>query len=159
MLGYLPAIYDSPILGHGSWAKDPTYLIAEREALAMMGYTISDELSTDLMEDAMIPTHSYIFGAWVDAGILGALFWGWIWVLTARILMQVHPPSLVMLPLLTFAAFSLLWDVLFSPYGAQMRIISPYYIVLILTYWPLTPYKVAEGAVNIAKQRPAHAGG
>ena len=159
MLGYLPAIYDSPILGHGSWAKDPTYLIAEREALAMMGYTISDELSIDEMEEGMIPTHSYIFGAWVDAGILGAVFWGWVWVQTVRILMQVHPPSVVLLPLLSFAAFSLLWDLLFSPYGAEMRIISPYFVVMLLAYWRNVPQKVVKGAKGVAKQSPAHTNG
>jgi hypothetical protein len=151
MLGYLPAIYDSPILGHGSWAKDPTYLIAEHQALALMGYSFADEVSTDEMEAGLIPTHSYIFGAWVDAGILGAVFWGWIWVMTLRILMQVHPSSALLMPLLCFAAFSLLWDILFSPYGAEMRIISPYYIVLVISYWRKSPHTVSEVVLGVAK--------
>ena len=36
LLGSIPAIYDSPILGHGSWARDPKYLIIERQAMAML---------------------------------------------------------------------------------------------------------------------------
>jgi hypothetical protein len=133
ILGSIPAIYDSPILGHGSWAKDPGYLLAERQALALMGYSTADEISVEDLEEGLIPAHSHIFGAWVNAGILGAVFWGWVFWMTMRALMRVYPASVAMLPLGVFCAFSLLWELLFSPYGAEWRIITPYYIVIVMS--------------------------
>ena len=155
MLGSIPAIYDSPILGHGSWAKDPTYLIEERQALAALGYSNAEEVSVDELEEGLIPAHSYIFGAWVDAGIAGAVFWVWVFFLTARSLMRVYPATVVFLPLASFFAFSLLWDLLYSPYGAQMRIVSPYYVVVLMTCLGMVFQKTVPVAVGVPKQRIA----
>jgi hypothetical protein len=139
MLGSIPAIYDSPILGHGSWAKDPSYLIAERQALALMGYTDAANFSAEELDEGLIPSHSYLFGAWVNAGFLGAVFWGWVFFLTAKALMRVYPRSVTLLPVMSFVAFSMLWDVLFSPYGATGRIIFPYYFVMLATCMSMAP--------------------
>lgn len=139
LLASLPAIYDSPILGHGSWAKDPIYLIAARQALARMGYDDAWDISSDEVEEGSIPTHSYLFGAWVSAGIVGALFWGWLFVLPARVLIRVYPPGVVLLPVASFFAFSLLWDILFSPFGMTARIIVPYYFVMLITCLSMAP--------------------
>jgi len=147
MLASIPAIYDSPILGHGSWAKDPSYLIAERQALALMGYDDAAEISIEDLEEGLIPSHSYLFGAWVSAGIVGALFWAWVLIRILRALMCLYPRSVVLLPLMTFAAFSMLWDIVFSPYGATARIIVPYYIVTIATCIAMMPGKVAESGL------------
>ena len=38
LLAELPAVYDSPILGHGSWAREPLYIIEQRQALLLLGY-------------------------------------------------------------------------------------------------------------------------
>ena len=133
LLSSIPAIYDSPILGHGSWAKDPKYLIIQRQALAMLGYQDAGDVGDEEVKSGVIPTHSYILGAWVNAGILGALFWGWVFVLTAKMLLRVYPTNFRLLPLASFAAVTMLWDILFSPYGLQQRIISPYYVVLLMS--------------------------
>jgi hypothetical protein len=133
MLSSIPAIYDSPILGHGSWAKDPLYMILQNQALARLGYTWVWDVSNEDLQEGLIPTHSYIFGAWVDGGILGAVFWGWVFVLTARALLRVYPATAVLLPAVAFVAFSLLWDILFSPYGTPGRISFPYAIVVMMT--------------------------
>jgi hypothetical protein len=132
-LSSLPAIYDSPILGHGSWARDPSYLLAEREALAVMGYIAPSSIINNEFEEGLIPSHSFLFGAWVNAGILGGVFWGWVWLLALKTLTRVYPIKFVLLPVMSFAGFALLWDILFSPYGAEMRIISPYFIVMMMT--------------------------
>jgi hypothetical protein len=133
MLGYIPAIIDSPILGHGSWAKEPKYVIMQHQALAILGYNNAEDTSLEAMQTGLIPTHSYIFGAWVDAGVLGAFFWSWVFYLTLRMVLRVHPTTAMLLPFAVYAAFGLLWDLLFSPYGGQQRIVTPYYIVLLLT--------------------------
>jgi len=153
MLGYLPAIYDSPMLGHGSWAKDPTYLIAERQALAIMGYTTAEDVSIDALQEGLIPTHSYIFGAWVDAGILGGFFWVWIFVLTARTLLRAYPGTALLLPLVSFVAFELLWDILFSPYGAEERIIFPFYVITLMTCSGMAARNKTRVATSKVKRR------
>ena len=155
LLGSIPAIYDSPILGHGSWARDPKYLIIERQALARLGYINAGDYSRTDAASGIIQTHSYIFGAWVDGGILGAVFWAWVFVLTAKMLLSVYPPTIRLLPLASFAAFTQLWDILFSPYGAQQRIVSPYYVVLIMTCMGIAARRAADAPPVTAKKRPA----
>src|SRR5258708_14335741 len=72
------AIRDSPFIGHGSWAKDPKYKAILYDRLAELGYRkMGPELESDV-----IPSHSYVFGAWVESGILGAVFWCWaLWLI------------------------------------------------------------------------------
>ncbi len=153
LLGAFAAIYDSPILGHGSWAKDWSYIIAEERALALMGYQGATDMSREELEGGVIPAHSYLLQAWVWGGIVGALFWAWVFVLTARMLMRVYPPTVVLLPVMSFMGFSLLWEILFSPYGATTRIIFPYYIVILMTCADMAPRKVVRTVTSKAKRK------
>jgi hypothetical protein len=150
LLASVPAVIDSPILGHGSFAKDPKYLIMEQQALALMGYKSAGDLDPEVFEEGVIPTHSHLMGAWVSAGILGALFWGWIWLLACKMLLRTYPAGIKLLPLAAYAAFELLWDILFSPYGAQMRLITPFYIVIVMNYLSISQ-------LNLAKVTPGRA--
>ena len=133
MVGAFFAIYDSPILGHGSWAKDPKYLLAQEQALALMGYPVEGDVSPDTLKEGLIPSHSHILGAWVDAGILGALFWILVLFMTLKRLARVQPLSAPLLPLAVFSAFTLLWDIVLSGYGAEMRMITTYHIVVVMS--------------------------
>jgi O-antigen ligase len=123
-LAAIPAIADSPLIGHGSWGRDWSYVLQRVAALQYAGYRfdVNAALGNDL-----IPSHSHILGAWVQAGILGALFWSWILILAVRAIsrMLLSPNSL---PLAAYMLFSLIWDVLFSPFGADQRFIVPAYI-------------------------------
>ena len=129
----VPAVIDSPILGHGSFSKDPKYLLIEQQALASLGYKAGD-VDPEMLEEGLIPTHSHIMGAWVYAGLLGGLFWGWTWLLVCKMLLRSYPSGIKLLPLASYVAFDLLWDILFSPYGAQARILIPFYIVIVINY-------------------------
>ncbi len=153
MLGYIPAIIDSPILGHGSWAKDPKYVLAQHQAMALMGYSAAEDFSENDIEEGYIPTHSCLFGAWVDAGIVGALFWAWVFVLAIRALLRLHSTNVVILPLMSFVAFSLLWDVLFSPFGYLGRIIMPYRVVILMTCIGMVQPKMAMATAGLAKRK------
>jgi O-antigen ligase len=154
MLGSVPAIYDSPILGHGSYPRDAAYLLAARQALAMMDYKDADNQSKEELAEGYIPMHSYILGAWVSAGILGAVFWAAVLVLILRGLMRVYPASVALLPLVSFMAFALFWGILFSPFGAEERMTSSYCIVLLMTCMAMAP-SAAERKVAVARKRPA----
>ena len=72
------AVFDSPILGHGSNAKDPKYLEMYEDMLLQAGLRQGEYQEQTVAEVAAIPTHSHLMGAWVTAGVLGALFWGYV---------------------------------------------------------------------------------
>jgi hypothetical protein len=146
ILGSLPAIYDSPLIGHGSEAKNPKYLLIEQETLAVLGY---DQVAagfeqTEEEGSGAIPTHSYLFSAWVWAGVLGAVFWAWVWSLALRTLIRAYPRTLYLLPLVAFGAFELLWDIVYSPYGTYSRISAPYYVVIFMSCLEIVPRKAAK---------------
>jgi hypothetical protein len=123
------AILDSPFLGHGSWAKDQQYSTLLTELRRKAGYGIAAEGEEDL-----IPTHSHLLGAWVEAGLLGAIFWAWVLTLPVRVLFRTHILMDRLIPLMVFFAFLSIWDMLFSPYGAMARFVTPYYGVVMMTY-------------------------
>jgi hypothetical protein len=123
------AILDSPILGHGSWAKDHEYSLLWNELKRRAGSAASTE-----DEEGLIPTHSHLLGAWVEAGLLGAIFWVWILSLPARVLLRPLGVMDCLTPLMAFFAFFLIWDVFFSPYGAERRFVTPYYVVVMMTF-------------------------
>jgi hypothetical protein len=128
LFGSLQAIFDSPIIGHGSWARDGKYIEIMMDALREHGYNpywIDDK--SDL-----IPTHSYIFGAWVEAGIMGALFWMSILCLICYALISLFVKDSNLIILISFAGFNLLWDILFSPLGAEGRLYSAFFLALII---------------------------
>jgi hypothetical protein len=120
----LRAGLDSPVLGHGSWARDVRYL----NLLRANGYRPS---AADL-ENEPIPAHSHLVGAWVEAGLLGVPFWMWALGLTAAAVAELHRSRDELVPLAIFVAFSLGWDIFFSPYGAEARVYTPYFLLLLL---------------------------
>ncbi len=122
------AIIDSPVLGHGSWAKDFRYAALLSDRLTSLGYDPTATTS-DL---GLIPTHSYILGAWVSAGFLGGLFWFGVALLGIRLMVSLYSIRLAMAPLLMFSTVLLLWNVVFSPYGNSERVLAPYGIALCL---------------------------
>ena len=152
ILGSLPAIYDSPLIGHGSDAKEPKYLLIEQETLAVLGYDqVASGFGQSVEEGSgAIPTHSYIFSAWVWAGVLGGVFWAWVWSLTVRTLFRAYPRTLHILPLVTFCALGLLWDILFSPYGTYSRVTAPFYVVIFMSCLEIVPPKATKPAQALA---------
>ncbi len=120
------AIQDSLLLGHGSWARDMKYNFIARARGAEYGYKISASV------DDLIATHSFIFGAWVEAGVLGALFWLWVFVLPLRVLSNMARPVVPIAPLIAFFSLGLVWAILFSPFGADQRVYIPYSVVVMM---------------------------
>jgi O-antigen ligase len=127
ILGSSQAIMDSPILGHGSWAKDPRYGILMNERLEDLGYA-----PVPVAEDGLIPTHSYLFQGWVEAGVLGAVFWLATAILAVRALLRLLGARLSLAPLAAYSTFLLLWSIPFSPYSNAERISASFTIVLCL---------------------------
>jgi O-antigen ligase len=120
------AVRDSPIIGHGSYAKDQHYVDLMLEAIVAHGYTTGD------VETEGIPTHSHLMGAWVEAGILGAIFWGWVFFLAAKGLLITIGKSRELLPLTVFSGTILLWDILFSPYADMRRFTTTFFVIAMM---------------------------
>jgi hypothetical protein len=122
ILASAQAIIDSPFIGHGSWARDPKYAALMRERKAELGYKKGWDDQDDL-----IPTHSHILGAWVEAGVVGAIFWFWLLKLAVSTLLRATGAE-PLLPVFAFMAVLLCWDIIFSPYAAERRFVTTYFI-------------------------------
>lgn len=122
------AIQDSPLIGHGSWAKDRHYAELRQLMLYRLGFINRFiEPETDL-----IPTHSHLLGSWVEAGVGGALFWIGILCLIAGALRHLYASDDPLRPYLVFLMFLFIWDILFSPFGAQRRLTNGFLMVAVL---------------------------
>jgi hypothetical protein len=143
------AIIDSPVLGHGSWAKDFAYVDLLNDRLSSLGY----EMGAGSLDLGLIPAHSYLMQSWVWAGLLGGLFW--LAVLAIALWLLADPSSLGvdMAPLLVFSTILLIWNIAFSPYGSSARLLACYGIALCV----LGIRVVRKGQVDDPPARPLRA--
>ncbi len=111
------AIGDSPIVGHGSWAKDVAYVALLINILESKGLNVAG----DPYLSPLIPTHSHLFGAWVEAGIMGGVFWIVVLVIAIAAFYRCLKREDVPGTLTAYILISLVWVILFSPLGAQAR--------------------------------------
>ena len=110
------------ILGHGSWARDTKYVALLVEQLEEAGY---DEQESTALDDNVIPSHSYLFGAWVEAGVAGGLFWMYVlWLGMAAVYRTLKKTAEAHTPLIMFTMVFLTWNVLFSPFGQEHRVVA-----------------------------------
>jgi hypothetical protein len=124
------AIGQSPFLGHGSWAQrtaatdGPAIRFLNRERYTYRYPVITQESRN------VIPTHSHLLGAWVVAGILGVPFWVWLLTICFRSLAagSATPARTALIALL---GAQLVWDCLFSPFGADRRLTVPVLLISI----------------------------
>ncbi|MGI9417388.1 MAG: hypothetical protein ACR2RA_06065 [Geminicoccaceae bacterium] len=122
------AIKDSPLIGHGSWAKDRHYADLRQLMLYRLGFVNRFiEPETDL-----IPTHSHLLGSWVEAGVGGALFWVGILGMIVAALRRLYASDDPLRPYLVFLMLLFVWDILFSPFGAQRRLTNGFLMVAML---------------------------
>lgn len=125
------AVLDSPILGHGSEAKDPKYVEMLYDITVENGGWMGLE---DIQEQShgTIPTHSHLMAAWVQAGICGAIFWFYMWALAFRaiVVVSLHRPPLA--PVYGWIIIMLLWNIPFSPFGSFVRINEALAIVIVV---------------------------
>lgn len=127
----LKAAIDSPIIGHGSWPRDMKYI--EMQSDLMQEYGLKPDLrDAETGERGLIPSHSHVVGAWVWAGILGAVFWVYILGLTVRGIVRVAVARPPIAPVLCWMMVGLFWDNLFSPFGSFQRVYAAISIVLIV---------------------------
>ena len=128
MIG-LRAALDSPIIGHGSWAKDLKYFEMLTDAMIESGalaYTPDFEEDTD----GLIPGHSHIITEWVWAGIAAPIFWLYILAMIFRATVRVTILKPALAPLYTFIMIATVWSILFSPFAFDRRMSEAVLIVI-----------------------------
>jgi hypothetical protein len=129
----LRAALDSPIVGHGSWAKSVTYYEMLYDALVESGEQ-EEQVGGDILSDEgdpLIPGHSAIVTAWVWAGIAGLIFWLYMTWFILRGIARVallRPP---VAPYLMWLLISTWWDIFFSPFAGSRRIIAAALVVFV----------------------------
>ena len=125
----IPAILDSPILGHGSKAKDPYYagLILEGRNY---GYEIGMGLHHSYQYESRIPTHSMLLGTWVQAGIGGVFFWICFALLIVATLANLGAAREPLSLLIFYLGFAQLWHIPFSPFAGEHRLMTAFTLCL-----------------------------
>ncbi len=117
----MQAALDSPIIGHGSWAKDPKYYEMLYDALVESG-ALDEQVGGDILSEngePMIPGHSHIVTSWIWAGIAGLIFWLYMIWFALRGMARVailRPP---LAPIYIWFLISWFWDIFFSPFGSR----------------------------------------
>jgi len=115
------AIADSPLLGYGSWTGDKRYVDLLNRELARA--TFGTEFRVAKRIDSLLP-HSQVLQAWVEGGLLGALFF---LIYGVQLLVGLHwlafhhvPGRLT--PLYLFFLVSGFWNLLASPFLGVHRV-------------------------------------
>lgn len=127
----LAAIGDAPLLGHGSWPKDDKYIVIMEEVLARAGMNVQ----YDVRVTGLIPTHSHLFGAWVEHGLGGVAFWICVLALMGRVFVRFcNEQQHHLAPLVAYVLALFAWDIAFSPFGAERRVITALFLVTLSIY-------------------------
>jgi hypothetical protein len=125
------AVFDSPILGHGSYPKGLEYIEMYRDLLVETGIHEDMFDERNEAEVGMIPSHSHLMQAWVFAGVLGAVFWGYALVLIMRGIVRATVLRPTLSPAYCYLCVSVTWDILFSPFGYTSRIAEAFLLVVV----------------------------
>lgn len=127
----LQAALDSPIIGHGSWAKDLKYFEMLHDAMVESGMYGEQRGDIDQEADGLIPGHSHIVTAWVWAGIAGPIFWLYVAWFVCRGMAQIAVARPPLAPFYMFSFIGMFWDILFSPFAANRRFTEAVMIVVL----------------------------
>ena len=111
-------ISNNPIIGYGSYAKDKNELIRQFDK------------ETNRGKNDMLPGHSYVLGAWVYSGILGALFWIYILYLIFVFIKDKILLNDKLIGINVLLSFQMLWNILFSPFADRLNFL--FFITLVV---------------------------
>jgi hypothetical protein len=139
----LRAAMDSPIIGHGSWARDMKYIEMQHDMLQEYGME-HDLADAESIGQGLIPAHSHIIGAWVFSGCLGALFWGYLFWLVLRAIVVAAVQQPVLAPVYVWLFVGYTWNIFFSPFGSTSRVIEAFTIVAIVDLLSQAPSRAAK---------------
>ena len=116
-VGGLLAISESPFVGYGSWPLDQSYVFSRACEIMQV------KLDPNYYKRGypLIPSHSHILGAWVEAGVLGIFFFFYIFCVAARaVYLPIRDEKRLRFWLVS-TSLLLLWAILFSPISARLE--------------------------------------
>lgn len=126
----LRAVADRPILGHGSWAESEYYYMRYLMLQEAAGRTINWSLIAQREGHMLIPSHSHLFGGWVEHGIFGGLFWIGMLIVMIRALGAGLFGMRTARSVEMLAIIWTIWNILFSPFGAEQRCFFAIYLTV-----------------------------
>jgi hypothetical protein len=118
------AIKASPIIGYGSWPRNPE-LARQRDKLVAKAKGIP--VNRMASQEDLIISHSQILQGWVEGGVLGFIFFvvlGWLIGKTLFWQTLIGPYS-PLTPLLTFVLLECMWSLFLSPFSGGQRVYIP----------------------------------
>jgi hypothetical protein len=130
----LKAAMDRPIIGHGSWAKDPKYYEMLYDTFVESGEW-EPQVGGDIISgeaNPLIPGHSAIVTAWIWSGILGLIFWLYMVWLVGRGILRAAVRNPLFAPIYMYLMISMMWNAFFSPFAAIRRMTEGFTLVVIL---------------------------
>jgi O-antigen ligase len=147
------AISKNPIVGYGSSGYDyDTYVFYSIASISQYFGSSSYEglLDIELNREwnLAIPSHSHIFGAWVDAGILAPISWLAVLSLSFLVLLQATRFKSAWSALFCFVALNNLWDLPFSPGPIRMDMA----IRIVILFFALRMMNAASSRTSRPKQ-------
>lgn len=151
-VGGLIAVYDSPLIGYGSWPLDKYGFY----------YRVCDLFEQKPDRNyyrygyPLIPSHSHIISAWVEHGILSLPFFVYAIFLAIRaIMLPIGDPQRLQLWVMAAAAASL-WNIPFSPISYRMEMAMTL-VVFISQYleWKRSRVGVGTSPVRFPSLPPA----
>jgi hypothetical protein len=123
ILGSSQAIIDAPFFGHGSWASNPKYL---NIILNKTGVSNKEQFdyNMDSFGQSKIPSHSFLFGEWVEHGVLGVFFMLFFCSrLISLLVFFIRNINFSYSPYLCFIFLTYFWHLFFSPLASDKRIL------------------------------------
>ena len=127
----LKAAMDSPIIGHGSWAKNMKYLEMQHDMLEEYGMQ-HDLTDAEADSQGLIPSHSHIVGAWVFAGFMGVVFWAYVFWQAIKGIVAAATVRPTLAPFYIWLLVGFSWNIFFSPFGSSSRIIESFTVLVIV---------------------------
>jgi hypothetical protein len=116
-----PAFLKRPFLGYGA------DLTIEQSFLDYINNWITSRgiaSYADIYSTSEIPVHSYLFTSLLTGGILAGLFWIFVVSIAFKEITNLSISKIKYRTTSNFIAISLIWNCLFSPWGAASRIIA-----------------------------------
>ena len=128
------AFLDKPLFGHGSWAQDKGgYLDKYSVLIDKFGYSLLEEGSQEDDDvSRLIPSHSFLMGALVWAGVLGGLFW----LIVLNSALKIFVGNLNLFPLYYYVGMiGFVWNIFFSPFGADARWSTAVFLAALFSFY------------------------
>lgn len=124
----LQAIFDKPLFGYGSWAKDIGGKYSSTLNILSGGLLVN--------ESGYIPIHSILLGTWATAGFLGFCATLYIFIRLFKMFFKIYrfKGRIEYLPIIVALSIDMLWAYFFSPLSILRSSFPIFAAIIIIEY-------------------------